>query len=472
MTQKQRFDDLMDLDWLQPPHIFVLITIFAALRIPMLFLGFGLDPDAWRIANAAFDLRNHFIYHTSRFPGYPLPELVNALFIDFGWTATNSITMVLSLLSALTFAYLLKHGGFKNKGLLTVTYAFTPLLWINSTNTMDYMWALSFILFTWYFLVRSKYVTAGIMMGLAVGSRPPTILLLIPFLYLLISHRVDKKRTVFFILACLLTAAMLFLPVYLKYGLAFLHQYPPRTTLLQIGYQVIRNFGLPSIIILLILLATSSKNCRTLMLKPQENDHFILLSVITLLASFVIAPYHFEYLIPMIPFGLILISRIGKKTLLALFCCLSILHAIFAFGSVQYTETGRIRIRAADYGAVYNNMTGRRRQLSFARDISQTEVEMGSVVLVGHWLPIIAYLGEDISSTPGTKRMFDSNAPQEGVWNFERDTWYRYLIDLDELNELQDAGHMLYYVTGIRDYTLEIYGYDLLSHGASRLPLH
>ncbi len=462
----------MDLDWLQPPHTFVLIIVFIALRIPMLFLGFGLDPDAWRIANAAFDLRNHFIYHTSRFPGYPLPEFVNALFVDFGWTATNSITMILSLFSVLAFAYLLKSSRVKNKGILTATYAFIPLLWINSTNTMDYMWALSFVLFTWYFLVRTKYLTAGIMMGLAIGSRPQTVLFLIPFLYLLISGKQDRRNIVFFMFSCLLISAVLFLPIYITYGIAFLHQYPPRTTVLQIGYQVIKNFGLPSIIVLLILFATSLKNFRVMILKPEENDRFILVSVITLLASFVITPYHFEYLIPIVPFGLVLISRIGKRTLLVLFGFLSILHSILVFGSIQYSESGRIRIRVADYGAVYNNMIARRKQLSFAKNIMETQVEGGSVILVGHWLPIIAYLGEDLSSIPGTKRMFDSNAPKDGVWNFERDISYRYLMDVEELDKLKHEGHMLYYVPGMREYTLETYGYDLLTHGVSRLPVH
>ena len=337
---------------------------------------------------------------------------------------------------------------------------------------MDYMWALSFILFTWYFLVRGKYLTAGIMMGLAIGSRLQTMLFLIPFLYLLISIRADRRNILFFMLSCLLISSVLFLPIYITYGIAFLHQYPPHTTVLQIGYQVIKNFGLPSIIILAILFATSLKNFRMMIMKPELNDRFILVSVITLLASFVVTPYHFEYLIPMVPFGLVLISRIGKRTLLVLFCFLTIIHSILAFGSIRHSESGRIRMRAADYGAVYNNMIARRTQLSFAKGITKTQVERGSVILVGHWLPVIAYVGEDISSIPDTKRMFDSNAPRDGVWNFERDISYRYLMDAEELNKLKHEGHMLYYVPGIRDYTLETYGYDLLTHGVSRLPVH
>ena len=68
--------------------------------------------------------------------------------------------------------------------------------------------------------------------------------------------------------------------------------------------------------------------------------------------------------------------------------------------------------------------------------------------------------------------MFDSNAPRDGVWNFERDISYRYLMDAEELNKLKHEVHFFQEVAGIRDYTLETYGYDLLTHGASRLRVH
>lgn len=461
----------LELDWLKRPNIFFLIFLFILVRVPMLFLGFGLDPDAWRIANSAFDLRYHFVYHTSRFPGYPLPEFINSLLINFGWTATNSLTMLLSLLSVLAFAHLLKEWRIGNKGLLTVTYAFTPLLLINSTNSMDYMWGLSLIVFSWFLIVRMRFVTGGVVMGLAVSARPQVILFLIPLVFLLCRSDFRKRHIIQFVVASLVVSTILFLPVYVTYGFGFIHHYPPRTTWLQTGYGAIKHFGLPSLGVLILIGVTSLKGFRAMVCKPAKNDLFILLSLIIAFLSFAVTPYHFEYLIPVVPFGLIFISRIGKKPLLILFCCLVLLHGFLAFASIQHTGDRHISIRAVDDGAVIKNITARRRQIADAIKITEADVDAHSVILVGPWLPIITYLGNDISSTEHTKKMYDSNIQEQGVWNFRRKIWYRYLINLDELTLLLNDNFRVYYIRGVREYTKEIYGYDLNEHGATLFEL-
>lgn len=149
-------NDLLDLEWTKIPYILVLITLFLLSRIPFLNLGFRVDPDAWRIAGSAFDLSYFHVYHPSRFPGYLFPEYFNALLIHYGWIATNAATMVISLISVVVFAKILNELNVKNRGgVLVITYAFLPILWINSTVTIDYMWALAFILLTWLFILNS-----------------------------------------------------------------------------------------------------------------------------------------------------------------------------------------------------------------------------------------------------------------------------------------------------------------------------
>ena len=170
----------LETDLLKLPNLLFFIVIFVLSRIWLLDLGFGLDADAWRVANSAFDLRYHGIYHASRFPGYPLPEFFNAFIIGSGWLATNGLTMLLSLVSVIVFAQILKIYNCRMRGLLTMTYAFLPLLWINSTNTMDYTWSVTFIMLTWLLLLRKKAIIAGLMMGLAIGSRPQSIFIMIP----------------------------------------------------------------------------------------------------------------------------------------------------------------------------------------------------------------------------------------------------------------------------------------------------
>jgi hypothetical protein len=456
----------LELDWLKRPHVFFLSLAFILVRFPMLFLGFGLDPDAWRIANSAFDLRYHFEYHTSRFPGYPLPEITNSLLINFGWVATNGLTMMLALMSVLAFAYLLKENRTDKKGLLTLTYAFTPLLWINSTNSMDYMWGLSLLIFTWFFLTRQRFIAGGVMMGLAMSARPQCIIFLIPFVLLLIKNGVRKEHITQFVLASLVLTIIFFLPVYMTYGFRFIHRYPPRTTPLQIGYGAIKYFGLPALVTLTLIIATSPKNLWSMIRRPTNDDTFILWSLAAAFLSFAAAPYHFEYLIPIVPFGYIFIARMKKKSLLVLFCFLVLVHGSLSFLSMRHIGKGRVGFRAADYGAVVENIVARKQQITDARKITTSDVKTHSVVLSGPWLPVIAYLENDISSVEGAKKLYDSNRHEQGVWNFKRDIWYRYLVDPYELSQLYADDFTVYYVGGVREYTLEVYGYDLDESGA------
>jgi hypothetical protein len=469
MSQANWTEGLLELDWLKTPNLILLSLLFIAVRVPMIFLGFGLDPDAWRIANSAFDLRHHLVYHTSRFPGYPLPELADSLLINFGWVATNSLTMLLSLLSVIAFAYLLKEKKIRNKGLLTLTYAFMPLLLINSTNSMDYMWGLSFIVFAWFFLTRKKFITAGMMMGLAVSSRPQMAPFVIPLVFLITGSKMKKTHIIQFMLASLVVSIVSFVPVYMTYGFEFIRHYPARTNLLQTGYGGIKYFGIPSLVVLILIGITSFRNVRMMIGKHSEYDLFVLLSFTVACLSFALTPYHFEYVIPIIPFGLIFISRIGKKPLVAIFCCFVILHGCLTFASVQHTGNRQISVRTVDYGAVIKNYRARREQIASATQITEADVDARSVVLVGPWLPVVAYLGKEISSSDNTKKMYDSNIQDQGVWNFPRRIWYRYLIDLEELIHLVNGNFKIYYVEGVREYTLEVYGYDLNEHGA--LPL-
>ena len=158
----------LDLDWTKKPYIFLLTLLFVISRAPLLNLGFGSDPDAWRVADSALDLHYFSTYHPSRFPWYPLYEFFNSLIINYGWLATNVATMIISLISVIVFAKILNELNIKNKGLLVITYAFLPILWINSASTMDYVWALTFILFTWFFIIKKQYLLTGFMMGLAI----------------------------------------------------------------------------------------------------------------------------------------------------------------------------------------------------------------------------------------------------------------------------------------------------------------
>ena len=259
MVRNNHIKSLLDLDWTKSPHIFFLILLFILSRIPLLNLGFGVDPDSWRIANSAFDLRCLHIYNTSRFPGYPLPEYINSFIIDHGWVATNSVTMILSLLSVIFFARILKDLDVKNKGLLVLTYAFLPILWINSTNTMEYMWASTFIIVAWFFILKNRYTFAGLIMGLAIGSRITSAILIFPFFYLIWIKNRRCRDCFYFIFPTITVSSLLFLPLFIQHGLKFLTYYPGNVNLIDIGYSICGEFGKIAVFFGLIVLLLSLK---------------------------------------------------------------------------------------------------------------------------------------------------------------------------------------------------------------------
>jgi len=270
MQKKEYIKKFLDLDWTEKPYIFVLGLLFILSRIPLLNLGFGSDPDAWRIAGSAFDLHYFGIYHPSRFPGYPLPEFFNSLIINYGWLATNAATVILSLISVYVFARILKELNIKNKGLLVVTYAFLPILWINSAITMDYMWALAFILLTWFFIIRKQYALAGLMMGLAIGSRITSLILILPFIYLILAENKEIKKIMYFFVTTCATALILFLPLYLQYGLNFVSYYPTQTGMDFIWYDMTYYFGILAILFGLMLSVISFNKLFENVIKKEE----------------------------------------------------------------------------------------------------------------------------------------------------------------------------------------------------------
>ncbi|MBE0431971.1 hypothetical protein IBX73_00745 [candidate division WOR-3 bacterium] len=445
-------------------YMLVLAACFVGSRLPMLFLGFGLDPDAWRIANTSFDLRYHLAYHTSRFPGYPVPEFVNSLAITRGWAATNTLTMLLSLVSVFILERIAGILAIRNRNLLIFTYAFLPILWINSTNTMDYMWSLCFILLTWLLILKHRWLVAGIAMGLAIGSRPQAAILALPFIYLCYSISGGKRRTIEFLVSSVITTFLLFAPLVSTYGLSFVKAYPVSTDVLQIGYMAIRHFGLPAISMLILTVLLSYRDLHNTVAQHNTRDVFFLLALLLALASFIAIDGHVEYVIIFIPFALMFIYQTCRRPLLIILSVLLISHAFITVGSFKHLGEKRLQVRIFGPGAIFNNIEARRTQLSYGRELANTDIPARSVVIAGTWLPVLANLDADVSSCAGAKRMYDCNRPRAGVRDFNRDVCYRYLAGIDEIAAMKNDNYHIFYIDGAVELTARTYGFDLALH--------
>lgn len=463
LGNKLNVGGLLDLDWTKKPYIFLLSFLFIISRVPLLNLGFGSDPDAWRVADSAFDLHYFNIYHPSRFPGYPLYEFFNSLIINYGWLATNIATMIISLISVFIFAKILKELDIKNKGLLVVTYVFLPILWINSASTMDYMWALTFILFTWFFIIKKQYFLAGLMMGLAIGSRITSVALILPFLYLILAETKNVKNAIYYSVTASVTAIILFLPLFLQYGLNFLTYYPSSVNIIAVGLIINYFLGILAVSFGLMLLALSFKSLLNNVLRKDNLTLFLLFLIGIILILFIKAPYEVAYLIPAIPFSLILISNISKRTFFAVLCILLISNAFISFPSLNSSNI-------AEEGIIMHDIEIRSTilQMQILIDSNMNN----SVIITGEYLPAISYyLFEE--SARNNKLMGiigDNNVKTKEQWNFRKNVGYIYSAPLDKIKELQKEGYKIYYIgNSTRNMINNLCNYDLNNYNAMNI---
>jgi hypothetical protein len=198
----------------------VFLTVAALVwvtRLPFIDAGYGAIRDAWRVASAARLIATSHDYWASRFPPHPVQEIASATIWWSGAVGLNMATAVLSSLGIAFFALTARRLGYADWALATAALALTPQIYIASTSTIDYMWALSFIFASLYVLVRGKPLLAGLLLGIAIGSRITSAAMLLP-LTLIAARGLDGHRdqrlgriVVLWIAACA-TGAILFVP--------------------------------------------------------------------------------------------------------------------------------------------------------------------------------------------------------------------------------------------------------------------
>jgi hypothetical protein len=178
-----------------------LVAITAALALPIFWLGYGTDIDAGQVLLAGDRIRNGD-YAPSRNPGVPVVETIVGLLDPVG----GHILVNLATVGALAFAVvgiarLVRAWGHDNGDLVALALLVSPVTLIAGTSTGDFIWALAF--FVWGALahLQGRSVLAGVLFGLAIGSRSTTLLLVAAFLVADGWDRAHRRR-------CLTTAAV------------------------------------------------------------------------------------------------------------------------------------------------------------------------------------------------------------------------------------------------------------------------
>jgi hypothetical protein len=452
---------LLELDWLTKPWVFVLIFIYSLSRAWQLNAGFGLYGDAWRIANTAFDINTLHIYNPSRFPGYPLPEFMDSLVIRWGWVATNALAAILTLASVIAFAQILKDLAAKNKGLLVLAYAFISVIWVNSGGTIDYTWALSFVIFTWFFALRDKWAIAGLMMGLAVGSRLTAGVFILPLLYLAYQRKAGIKNTIWLCGVAGATALVLFLPLFIQYGFGFITYYSDAIPLETILYRAIDAFGIAPVLFGVIVVLFSLKNLIRDLRKRDGLTIFLLATVLLYVALYIKVPYKAEYMLPAVPFGLLLVNNVSRRMLFVPLVLLLVLESFVSLGI--HTAQPWFSV---DQGRIATDIEHRTEIMAGARTLLEQKDSHAAYVVGGYWL-LAQYFSHDEEVVVEDVGLIGGHGSLKYT---DTDTYFYYLISLDELQNLLQRGYMVYYLEEFETYNEEVYGFRLSDYGTMPYP--
>lgn len=211
------------------PALVLVAALVVVPRLPYLHTGYGTDTDAWSVARVARRLAATGVYEPSRVPGNPLQERLCALAIRWGDRGVNGLTLAWTAAAAVLLAMLLGRLGVPDAALVAGTFTFVPAVMVASVSGMDYLWAVAFLLAALRAALGGRPLLAGLLLGCAAGARITSIAFLVPLLIVSLSAaRASRLRDGLVLGAtALATTAAWFAPQLLHTGLGFLSYYEP-----------------------------------------------------------------------------------------------------------------------------------------------------------------------------------------------------------------------------------------------------
>lgn len=456
---------LLNADLTYPPYFAALSLLYLLSRLPWINLGYGTDPDAWRVVLVAEYFWRTGHYYPSRLPGYPLHELVTLPLARSGWLWTNLSTVLVSLGGVWVFGRLVDRLGLQPRGLLTAAFAFTPLLWINSMATLDYMWALTGILAAYLALISGRPLLAGIFLGVAIGFRLTSGGMLLPFGLLFWQQR-RFRDGVAFLGATVTVAVLVYLPVFLLYRLHLLNfadiSVRLSTVLSLMTKETLGGLGTLAV---LVGATVSWRRLAGLPAALRGDPHirvWVMVGVLYI-AAFLRLPHEAGYLIPILPFGYFLMARFFRPTALFIACV-----AITLSGFIDLTGGGEgltweaVRTARLGQGLLLSNADTMRSQMREARRIFAGDYPPGAIVILGFLYPETVVLHRerlDLSYRERDMRAVSLLSDRGVATDKARDVRFVWLLTYETFLQFWREGARFYLTRDAEVSTFKLYGY-------------
>lgn len=435
--------------WPQAAGLVGLCLLVVLSRLPWIAADYGTDPDSHRVVLAARQLASTGTYAVSRFPGYPVHECLTAAVIRWGPVAANGLSMLFSVLGALCVALLARRLGVRRYLLPAAAFALTPVVFIASVSTIDYVWATACILAGVYCAVRMRPVLAGVLIGLATGCRITSGAMVLPLAWYWFARR-NKSARRFHGLAFLAAAGGVgfacYIPLLCRYGLRMLsfyeHGRPPLRDVFVTGtVGVWGTLGVLAFALPVAALAFCGAACRARLLGGPRRELAVFgMATALYLLAYLRLPHEAGYLMPVVPFVLLAIGLIMPPAAATVFFILLSLAPFFTIG--------RSGVHAGQILQDRNNRLGQARQTA-ALIAAAARTPAPAAIIAGEDLPaILTALGSD---RQGPHR-------------------YVYLVGTrGEYDALCEAGRRVYVLPRAQLSNVANYGLDLVQCGAAPL---
>jgi hypothetical protein len=466
--------------WKNDKRSLVLLSLAVFLsRLPFISDGFGLDGDSWSVFISARHWNETGEYTASRLPGYPVHEFLSSVLSPLGDSGLNLISAASGAIAVLFFGLTLRLLRFRQVLLACAAMAAVPVIYIHSTTTIDYMPALAFIMSSMYFLLRGNLVVAGVLLGLATGCRITSGAMLIPFGILIAENdglRNNLRRLLRLAVSTLVTALIVFLPVIATYGSGFFSYYnvpypPVPKVLYKISIETWGVIGLAGIIISTGLLFLPDRITSKRFLFPRSvNERFVIAWLVAIdlyVIAFLKLPMEAGYLIPVVPFVIMIYGKYLYRKAFIFFCTMLIASAFLCTispeerfdaatpspASFTFTAGGEDLVFDLLKGPVLSYQTRRKNGIMFVDGLlsSLDTVSSRSVMVAGRWYNQLNVQAGDTSKLNIVVRDYLSES--EALFYYAKGYEIYYLPKQDYYNKI------------MRNVDLEVYNARPYIHG-------
>ena len=257
----------------------VITGAWLAVVIPQIFTTYGSHPDGWQLARNARLIWEHGSYFASRGIGFPLHEiLVTPMIIAGDWVGGNLLSVMAGLAFLIGLFKLADLKNIRHPLLVIAGLAFLPIVIHQATSTIDFMFLLTFCLWSYICLIQGRYYLAGVLIGIACGFRISACIMIGPTVLYVWQERREFKTPLIMFLIAAATGVLAFSPALLTIGIRPFGRDVPFVQMMTLGlYQFLRVFGVAQIAVLGLSLGTGLwfvwKNEREYLWSPHAIFH-------------------------------------------------------------------------------------------------------------------------------------------------------------------------------------------------------